>query len=234
MTASTPQTKLLATGLIPVNARGEVLLMQRDDTPGLAYAGMWNLVGGGVEPGESLQECLVREALEEIGIAPQMYAPFGVFEGRSHCVHTYHGRLDLDASELTLGEGQALRFFSPAQALKLPIVPVTLTILKAFFESPAYHRPKPAAAALIVHNAPGDVLLMLRDDRPGLPHPNQWNFVGGQMDAGETPAQCILRENRPDQAALPGAKSNGKKVGRNDPCPCGSGKKYKRCHGIAA
>jgi preprotein translocase subunit SecA len=31
-------------------------------------------------------------------------------------------------------------------------------------------------------------------------------------------------------------KSNGpirveKKVGRNDPCPCGSGKKYKNCHG---
>jgi hypothetical protein len=23
----------------------------------------------------------------------------------------------------------------------------------------------------------------------------------------------------------------GVKVGRNDPCPCGSGKKYKRCHG---
>jgi len=21
------------------------------------------------------------------------------------------------------------------------------------------------------------------------------------------------------------------KVGRNDPCPCGSGKKYKHCHG---
>jgi preprotein translocase subunit SecA len=24
------------------------------------------------------------------------------------------------------------------------------------------------------------------------------------------------------------------KVGRNDPCPCGSGKKYKKCHGTAA
>jgi len=23
----------------------------------------------------------------------------------------------------------------------------------------------------------------------------------------------------------------GKKVGRNEPCPCGSGKKYKQCHG---
>ena len=22
-----------------------------------------------------------------------------------------------------------------------------------------------------------------------------------------------------------------KKIGRNDPCPCGSGKKYKHCHG---
>jgi hypothetical protein len=24
------------------------------------------------------------------------------------------------------------------------------------------------------------------------------------------------------------------KVGRNEPCPCGSGKKYKKCHGAAA
>ncbi|MFV1979893.1 MAG: SEC-C metal-binding domain-containing protein, partial [Rhodothermia bacterium] len=23
----------------------------------------------------------------------------------------------------------------------------------------------------------------------------------------------------------------GAKIGRNDPCPCGSGKKYKQCHG---
>ena len=26
--------------------------------------------------------------------------------------------------------------------------------------------------------------------------------------------------------------SHDRKVGRNDPCPCGSGKKYKRCHGL--
>jgi preprotein translocase subunit SecA len=28
--------------------------------------------------------------------------------------------------------------------------------------------------------------------------------------------------------------SKGPKVGRNDLCPCGSGKKYKKCHGAAA
>ncbi len=26
-------------------------------------------------------------------------------------------------------------------------------------------------------------------------------------------------------------KREGRKVGRNEPCPCGSGKKYKQCHG---
>src|SRR5262249_19226872 len=29
-------------------------------------------------------------------------------------------------------------------------------------------------------------------------------------------------------------RHEGPKVGRNDPCPCGSGKKYKKCHGAAA
>ncbi len=28
-----------------------------------------------------------------------------------------------------------------------------------------------------------------------------------------------------------GSKNSVPKVGRNDPCPCGSGKKYKKCHG---
>jgi preprotein translocase subunit SecA len=29
----------------------------------------------------------------------------------------------------------------------------------------------------------------------------------------------------------PPTQAGQKKVGRNDPCPCGSGKKYKHCHG---
>jgi preprotein translocase subunit SecA len=34
-----------------------------------------------------------------------------------------------------------------------------------------------------------------------------------------------------DQHGAGGAAPRGKKIGRNDPCYCGSGKKYKRCHG---
>ncbi len=32
-------------------------------------------------------------------------------------------------------------------------------------------------------------------------------------------------------AAVQTVRRDGQKVGRNDPCPCGSGKKYKKCHG---
>ncbi len=46
----------------------------------------------------------------------------------------------------------------------------------------------------------------------------------------------------PNQGAAPAGEEEGRtrtvvrsepKVGRNDPCPCGSGKKYKKCHGAA-
>jgi preprotein translocase subunit SecA len=36
------------------------------------------------------------------------------------------------------------------------------------------------------------------------------------------------------QAEEPKPIRAGAKVGRNEPCPCGSGKKYKKCHGAAA
>ncbi|MHB0869014.1 MAG: preprotein translocase subunit SecA [Chloroflexota bacterium] len=43
------------------------------------------------------------------------------------------------------------------------------------------------------------------------------------------PVQNVVT-NREEEGGSQPAKV-GKKVGRNDPCPCGSGKKYKKCHG---
>ncbi len=56
----------------------------------------------------------------------------------------------------------------------------------------------------------------------------------------EEPAQKIavkpqrLLYNRGDGGEGPQTVVKGKKVGRNEPCPCGSGKKYKKCCGINA
>lgn len=46
--------------------------------------------------------------------------------------------------------------------------------------------------------------------------------------------KAVVEENKMSTNAEPGVKRPVKKdetVGRNDPCPCGSGKKYKNCHG---
>jgi len=43
-----------------------------------------------------------------------------------------------------------------------------------------------------------------------------------------------LHSNRDESSGGPQpVRKSEKKVGRNDPCPCGSGKKYKKCHGLA-
>jgi preprotein translocase subunit SecA len=49
----------------------------------------------------------------------------------------------------------------------------------------------------------------------------------------QPPKQQLTFSGAPKEAAAPVKRSQAK-VGRNDPCPCGSGKKYKKCHGTAA
>lgn len=48
---------------------------------------------------------------------------------------------------------------------------------------------------------------------------------------GHTPLEIFDRYERPALRPLPPEPFHTKKVGRNDPCPCGSGKKYKKCCG---
>ncbi len=38
------------------------------------------------------------------------------------------------------------------------------------------------------------ILVYLRDDKPGIPHPNQWDLPGGGREGPESPLQCALRE----------------------------------------
>jgi preprotein translocase subunit SecA len=47
------------------------------------------------------------------------------------------------------------------------------------------------------------------------------------------PRQQMTFSGAPKEMPTP-VKRTQQKVGRNDPCPCGSGKKYKKCHGTAA
>ena len=61
-----------------------------------------------------------------------------------------------------------------------------------------------------------------------------------EMHFEHAPAQSVLENDSPEQQVLNNIDTaeteqpfvrDDAKTGRNDPCPCGSGKKYKQCHG---
>jgi preprotein translocase subunit SecA len=56
--------------------------------------------------------------------------------------------------------------------------------------------------------------------------------VGSLGGAGAGPGQGVAAGA--GGAAVAPFVRDGRKVGRNEPCPCGSGKKYKHCHGALA
>ncbi|MDR2259130.1 MAG: SEC-C domain-containing protein, partial [Treponema sp.] len=76
-----------------------------------------------------------------------------------------------------------------------------------------------------------------REARSGRPAPAVFSashgdigaFAGTAGSGGTGPRQSARPEGSQPQAAT--VVRAHPKVGRNDPCPCGSGKKYKHCHG---
>ncbi|MDQ2909121.1 MAG: preprotein translocase subunit SecA [Candidatus Eremiobacteraeota bacterium] len=55
----------------------------------------------------------------------------------------------------------------------------------------------------------------------------------GPVPGAPPPGQRELHTNRGDEEPTKPRKSEAK-IGRNEICPCGSGKKFKRCHGVTA
>jgi preprotein translocase subunit SecA len=81
------------------------------------------------------------------------------------------------------------------------------------------YRVQPAAAQQPVRTAVTDE----HGNAPSVPNPNGGNGAGAGAGAGGG------GNGRAAQAPR-----RARKVGANDPCPCGSGKKFKHCHGAVA
>jgi preprotein translocase subunit SecA len=71
-------------------------------------------------------------------------------------------------------------------------------------------------------------------------HAEAASLLAGAEDAPAAPAgapparagAASLPQLPPDSASAGTFVRNERKVGRNEPCPCGSGKKFKHCHGV--
>ncbi|HEU4364364.1 MAG TPA: preprotein translocase subunit SecA [Candidatus Krumholzibacteria bacterium] len=80
--------------------------------------------------------------------------------------------------------------------------------------------PEPATAAAVPPGAASD-RAPIAGPAPGP--------LGGPMGATEATSR-VLQDRPSGKPVVRGEE----KVGRNDPCPCGSGKKYKKCHGTSS
>jgi len=81
--------------------------------------------------------------------------------------------------------------------------------------------------------APRELLQQAEEDLEGL-QTNEDQIEAG-LNTGAAPQRSASQSGNPvvmqAGGSTPKAPIQNDKVGRNDPCPCGSGKKYKKCHG---
>ena len=59
--------------------------------------------------------------------------------------------------------------------------------------------------------------------------PKEMHFEHAEASSLETQPEMEAEAEQKKSVSQPYVRSA--KVGRNEPCPCGSGKKYKHCHG---
>ncbi|WP_340614969.1 nucleotide triphosphate diphosphatase NUDT15 [Xenorhabdus thailandensis] len=65
---------VVGVGVIIINDKGEILLGKRTSQ----HAPYWSIFGGHVDPGESFEECAIREIKEEIGLTIQDPKVYGI------------------------------------------------------------------------------------------------------------------------------------------------------------
>jgi 8-oxo-dGTP diphosphatase len=110
--------------------RTDLLLIQRNRAPS---EGLWTLPGGRLEPGESAEQCAVREIKEELGLAVFALRPVTVlrhkgFQLQVFATQAFEGEITPDPAEV-----RAWRFVRPEQLFGLQTTPGLAEVVQAVF-----------------------------------------------------------------------------------------------------
>jgi len=132
--------------IIIVDRDGRFLLQLRDEMEDIAWPGVWAIVGGAIQVGESPYQAAVREAEEEIGQTIGSLHLMGTIPapwrpGESAILHLFCAGASFSDCDIVVGEGQDAHFFAPEEIAALePTAPFVKPIVLGFVTGPLYER----------------------------------------------------------------------------------------------
>ena len=119
--------------IIFINDNQQVLLFLRDNIPTIPFPNMWDVPGGHVDPGETPEACIIREMKEEMELELMDFSLFSIMEFPDRIEYTFWKRSNLDIQQITLHEGQCLRWFDQKEVEKTELALGFNEILQSFF-----------------------------------------------------------------------------------------------------
>ena len=119
----------VAAGL--VHREGRYLIARRK--PGVHLAGFWEFPGGKREPGETLEECLQRELLEELSIRIDVPIPFQIIrhEYAEKTVELHFFRCSIETGHATAIDCAEIRWVWPHELSDFQFPPADRPIIEA-------------------------------------------------------------------------------------------------------
>jgi 8-oxo-dGTP diphosphatase len=123
------KTVEVAAGLI--SCGGRYLIAKRK--PGVHLAGLWEFPGGKRETGESLEECLQRELLEELNIRVDVPIPFRIIrhDYGEHMIELHFFRCAIEAGQPLPVDCAELRWVYPHELTTFQFPPADRPIIEA-------------------------------------------------------------------------------------------------------
>jgi 8-oxo-dGTP pyrophosphatase MutT (NUDIX family) len=103
--------------LAMLEREGRWLMQLRDQTSSIVAPGCWGLFGGHLDPGETPEQALRRELLEEISWQPPALEPVMVHHIHRRTAHVFRAELPIPLTQLQLLEGQDMALVSTEELL---------------------------------------------------------------------------------------------------------------------
>ena len=129
----THPSKPVGVGIILLNTGNEILLILRDDNPSIPYPNMWDLPGGHLEAGETPEETIRREMMEELELDLGELRLFREYHHDAFDEYVFVKHFDRNPDELPLHEGQRCRFFSREEIEKTNLAYSYNRVLSDFY-----------------------------------------------------------------------------------------------------